>query len=57
MAHLTREVLELVTDLNTQVVQIPLSNSAQCHSPMKHFNDDISTFVGLKVIQFNLSRS
>lgn len=49
VAHLTREVLELVTDLQSQAVQIPLANSAQCHSSMKHFKDEISSFVGLKV--------
>lgn len=46
---MTREVLEMVSNISTQAVQIPLANSAQCYGGMKLFKEGISSFVGLPV--------
>uniref|UniRef100_A0A1B6L868 Queuine tRNA-ribosyltransferase accessory subunit 2 n=1 Tax=Graphocephala atropunctata TaxID=36148 RepID=A0A1B6L868_9HEMI len=47
VTHMTREVLEMVTNISSQAVQIPLSNSAQCYNGVKHFKEGISSFAGL----------
>ncbi|XP_046682360.1 queuine tRNA-ribosyltransferase accessory subunit 2 [Homalodisca vitripennis] len=47
VTHMTREVLEMVTDISSQAVHIPLSNSAQCYNGVKHFKEGISSFAGL----------
>lgn len=39
----------MTTDISKEAVQIPLSNSAQCQSALKHFKDGISHFSGLPV--------
>ncbi|XP_054274045.1 queuine tRNA-ribosyltransferase accessory subunit 2 [Macrosteles quadrilineatus] len=47
VTHLTREVLEMVADVPSQAVQVPLSNSVKCCSSIKNFKGGISKFAGL----------
>lgn len=49
VTHLTREVLEMVADVPSQAVQVPLSNSVKCCNSIKNFKGGISKFAGLDV--------